>query len=103
MYSTLEPKPVTQWVDKIQEIIIKQGFFCGIECTEYFDFMYTDYKQEMIKKTMVVQGGIIKDIENTGDYEFKIRVDIDDLENEQICSEIKEQLEHLVRYNSLYN
>ena len=88
MYSTLEPKPVTQWVDKIQEIIIKQGF-CGIECTEYFDFMYTDYKQEMIKKTMVVQGGIIRDIENTGDYEFKIRVDIDDLENEQICSEIK--------------
>ena len=70
MYSTLEPKPVTQ---------------------------------EMIKKTMVVQGGIIKDIENTGDYEFKIRVDIDDLENEQICSEIKEQLEHLVRYNSVYN
>ena len=103
MYSTLEPKPVTQWVDKIQEIIIEQGFFCGIECTEYFDFMYTDYKQEMIKKTMVVQGEIIKDIENTGDYEFKIRVDIDDLENEQICSEIKEQLEHLVRYNSVYN
>ena len=91
MYSTLEPKPVTQWVDKIQEIIIEQGFFCGIECTEYFDFMYTDYKQEMIKKTMVVH------------YEFKIRVDIDDLENEQICSEIKEQLEHLVRYNSVYN
>ena len=103
MYSTLEPKPVTQWVDKIQEIIIEQGFFCGIECTEYFDFMYTDYKQEMIKKTMVVQGEIIKDIENTGDYEFKICVVFVVLENEQICSEIKEQLEHLVRYNSVYN
>lgn len=58
---------------------------------KYFAFCAKSYRE------------IIKDIENTGDYEFKIRVDIDDLENEQICSEIKEQLEHLVRYNSVYN
>lgn len=103
MYRTLEPKPVIAWMDKIEELIIEQGFFCGIECTEYFDFMYTDYKQEMIRKIMIVQGGIIKDIENTGDYKFKIRVNIDDLDNEQICSEIKEQLEYLVRYNGVYN
>ena len=102
MYSTLEAKPVIAWIDKIKELIIQQGFFCGIECTEYFDFMYTDYKQEMVKKAMIVQGGIIRDIESTGNYEFKIRVDIDDLESEQICSEIKEQLEYLVRYNSVY-
>lgn len=103
LYSTLEPKPVTDWVDKIEKLIIEQGFFCGIECTEYFDFMYTDYKQEMIQKTMIVQGGIIKDIENTGDYEFKVRVNIEDLENEQIFNEIKEQLERLVLYNSVQN
>ena len=81
LYSTLEPKPVIKWIDKIEQLLIEQGFFCGIECTEYFDFMYTDYKQEMIQKTMIVQGGIIKDIENTGEYEFKIRVNIEDLEN----------------------
>ena len=43
--------------------------------------MYTDYKQEMIKKTMVVQGGIIKDIENTGDYEFKPKSRITSTQN----------------------
>lgn len=48
-------------------------------------------------------GGIIKDIENTGDYEFKIRVNIEDFENEQIFNEIKEQLERLVLYNSVQN
>lgn len=103
LYSTLESKPVIAWVDKIEELIVEHGFFCGIECTKYFDFMYTDYKQEMIEKTMVVQGGIIRDIENTGNYEFKIRVNIDDLDNEQICSDVNEQLEYLVRYNSVYN
>lgn len=103
LYSTLEPKSVVAWVDKIKELIIEQGFFCNIECAEYFDFMYTDYKQEMIEKTMVVQGGIIKDIENTGNYEFKLRVDIDDSGNEHICSDIKEQLEYLVRFNSVHN
>lgn len=57
----------------------------------------------MIRRTMIVQGGIIKDIENTGDYEFKIRVNIEDFENEQIFNEIKEQLERLVLYNSVQN
>jgi len=103
LYSTLEPKPVTEWVDKIEELIIEQGLFCGIECTEYFDFLYTDYKQEMIQKDMIVQNGIIKDIENAGDYQFKIRVNIEDLENEQISSEMEEQLERLVRYNDIHN
>lgn len=68
LYSTLEPKPVTNWVSKIEKLITEQGLFCGIECTEHFDFMYTDYKQELIQKTMIVEGGIIKDIENTGEY-----------------------------------
>lgn len=84
-------------------MIIEQGFFCGIESTEYFDFTYTDYKQATIQKNMIVQGGIIKDIENTGNYEFKIRVNIDDLEDEQISSELNEALNNLVKYNSALN
>lgn len=52
---------------------------------------------------MIVQGGIIKDIENTGNYEFKIRVNIDDLEDEQISSELNEALNNLVKYNSALN
>ena len=100
LYSTLEPKPVIEWIKKIEKLIEETGFYCGIECTEYFDFMYTDYKQETIQKTMIVQQGIIKDIENTGDYEFKIRVNIEDLENEQIYNEITEQLDRLVQWYS---
>lgn len=103
LYSTLEPKPVTAWIDKIEEVITNEGFFCGIECTKYFDFMFADYKQEMIKKTMVLQAGIIRDIKNTGNYEFKTRVNIDDLDNEHIENEIKEQLERLMKYNSIHN
>lgn len=100
LYSTLEPKPVTEWVDKIQNLIINEGFYCGIECTKYFDFMYTDYKQEAVQKTMILRSGIISNIENTGDYEFRIRVTLDNLDDEQISDEIKRELGLLVRYNS---
>lgn len=55
--------------------------------------MYTDYKQELIQKSMIAQGEYIKDIENTDVYTFKMRVNIDDLENEQLFTEIEEQLE----------
>ena len=103
LYSTLEAKPVTKWIDKIQKIIIQQGFFCGIECTEYFDFTYKDYKQKLIQKTMIDHGGIIQDIKDTGNYEFKVQVDIEKLEDEQIFNEIKEQLERLVLYNDAKN
>ena len=103
LYSTLEAKPVTKWIDKIQKIIIQQGFFCGIECTEYFDFTYKDYKQKLIQKTMIDQGGIIQDIKDTGNYEFKVQLDIEKLEDEQIFNEIKEQLERLVLYNDAKN
>lgn len=103
LYRTLEQKPVINWINKIEKMIIEQGFFCGIESTEYFDFTYTDYKQATIQKNMIVQGSIIKDIENTGNYEFKIRVNIDDLEDEQISSELNEALNNLVKYNSALN
>ena len=103
LYSTLEPKPVTEWIDKIEEVITNEGFFCGIECTKYFDFMFADYKQEMIQKNMILQAGIIRDIENTGNYEFKTRANIDDLDNEHIENEIKEQLKRLIKYNSIHN
>lgn len=100
LYSTLETKPVTEWVDKIQNLIINEGFYCGIECTKYFDFIYTDYKQETVQKTMILRSGIINNIENTGDYEFRIRVSLDNLDDEQIADEIKRELGLLVRYNS---
>lgn len=103
LYSILEPKPIREWRDKIKNLIVNEGFFCEIECTEYFDFMYTDYKQEMIQRDMIVQGEIIKNKENTGNYEFKIRVNIDNIEDNQINNELKEQLEKLVRYNRVYD
>mgnify|MGYP000014903231 FL=1 len=98
LYRTPDPKPVVNWMDKIENLIVEQGLFCGIECTEYFDFMYTDYKQELIQKSMVAQGEYIKDIENTDVYTFKMRVNIDDLENEQLFTEIEEQLEEFRIY-----
>lgn len=59
--------------------------------------MYTDYKQ-INTKSMVAQGEYIKDIENTDVYTFKMRVNIDDLENEQLFTEIEEQLEEFRIY-----
>lgn len=103
LYSTLEPKPVVEWMDKIQKLIREQGFFYVMECTEYFDFTYIDYKQDEVERTMIVQGNVIKDIEDTGNYEFKIWVNIDDLEDAKIYSELKEQLERLVKYSSAHN
>lgn len=47
---------------------------------------------------MVAQGEYIKDIENTDVYTFKMRVNIDDLENEQLFTEIEEQLEEFRIY-----
>ena len=42
---------------------------------------------------MISQKQYIKDTENTDIYTFKMRVNIDDLENEQLFTEIEEQLE----------
>lgn len=52
---------------------------------------------------MIDHGGIIQDIKDTGNYEFKVQVDIEKLEDEQIFNEIKEQLERLVLYNDAKN
>lgn len=100
LYYNLEPKPVWKWIEKVEEVIKSQGFYCNIESAEYFDFMYTDYKQEMINKTMITHLGIICNTENNGDYEFKIFANLDDLYNEQINEELTEELKNLILYNN---
>lgn len=100
LYSTLERKPVLEWMDKIEKIIIEQGYFCGMEVGQCLDFHYKDYKQEHINKIMLFQSGMMKEMESSDKYEFKIRVNINDLEEEQISNEIIEQLGLLERYNN---
>lgn len=100
VYSNLEPKPVYDWIDKIENVIISEGYFCNIECKKQFDFYYTDYKKEDVNKTMILNAGIICEIEDNGNYEFKIAENIDELEDERINYDVKEQLELLERYNN---
>ncbi len=50
--------------------------------------------QEMIKENYGSFKGYYKDIENIGDYEFKIRVDIDDLKMNKYVVKIKEIKKH---------
>lgn len=97
LHSSLESKSVLEWIERIEGLILQEGFFCGIECTDYFDFMYKDYKLEMIQKSALLQAGVICDIERSGDYEFKIRINLNDTDAE-LSKELKDELALLVKY-----
>lgn len=99
LYSNMEPKPIINWINKIQQLINAEGYFCGIECTKYFDLIYTDYKQETIQKTMILQNRRLCDITGNDKNEFKIHVNLNNFDDTQINNDIKEQLQLLVKYS----
>lgn len=98
----LEPKNVQELIERIDSVIKNEGFYCGFECTEYFNFTYTDYKRDDIERNMFLKGGKFCDVEESENYEFLFRVNLENLENENIDSRIKQELELLEKFNKDY-
>lgn len=95
----LEPKPVIDWSDKVRNIIMDEGYSCDVEYTKYFNFTYTDYKLDEIERKMVLKGDKFCDFEESENYEFLFRVNLEDLANEDINSRIKQELDLLEKFN----
>lgn len=94
----LESKSILELEEKIENIIHTSGYFYGIDCTEYFEFSYVDYKNELINREMLMNGGLITDIENDSKPDFKIIVNLNDYNDEYIEKELKENLNLLLKY-----
>ncbi len=92
-------KPVLQWIETIENILTNEGYFSGIICTEHIDLMYKNYKQESVVRDMIVDNRILRDFSSDGEYCFKIYVNVNELNAEQLKSEIKEEVNLLLRYN----
>lgn len=92
-------KPILQWIETTKNILTNEGYFSGIICTEHIDLMYQNYKQESLSRDMVVDNGILRDFSNDGKYYFKIYVNVNELNAEQLKSDIKEEVNLLLRYN----
>lgn len=98
--SNLEPKPITQWVEKIDSILKEEGFSCSFECTNCFYFTYKDYKQEEIRRTMFLHGGKFYDVDDSESYKFIFRTSLNDLENENIDKILMDEFKLLLMYKN---
>lgn len=96
----LTSRPILQWSEIIENIVTEEGYFCGIVCTEHLNIIYQNYKQELINRDMFVENGIVRDFYRDDEYRFKIYTNVNDLEEEQLKTDIKKQLELLQRYNN---
>lgn len=94
----MEAKSILELEEKIENIIHTSGYFYGIDCTEYFEFSYVDYKNELINREMIMNGGLITDIEKDSKPNFKIIVNLNDYNDEYIEKELKENLNLLLNY-----
>lgn len=100
--SSLDPKPITEWADKIDSILRNKGFTCSFECTTCFYFTYKDYKQEEIQRNMFLRGGEFYDVDDSERNDFIVRVGLNDLENKNIDKILMDEFE-LLEMNKNYH
>lgn len=95
----LASKSILQWIETIENILTNEGYFYGINCTEHIELMYQNYKQELSIRDMIVDNGIIRDFNSSEEYCFKMYVNVNELNAEQLKEDIKKEVNLLLRYN----
>lgn len=93
-------RPILHWTEIVENIITAEGYFCGVSCTEHLDITYQNYKQEQIIRDMIVENGIIHDFVRDNEFSFKIYTNINDLEGEELKTDIIDGIESLQYYNN---
>lgn len=97
--SVSNSKLVLQWIETLKNILINEGYFYGIICTEHIDLMYQNYKQESLTKDMVVDNEILRDFDSNNEYYFKKYVNVNELDAEQLKEDIKQEINLLLQYH----
>ena len=95
----LSSKPILQWIEEIQSSLTNEGYFSGIICTEHIDLTYQNYKQDLLVRDMIVDKGVILDFGSDEQYYFKMYVNINELDIEQLEADILKEASLLKRYN----
>lgn len=98
--SPAKVRPVLQWSERIESIIREEGCFCGVIYTEHLDIQYQDYKQDFVIRDMVAENGLIRDFVYNSEYSFKLYVNVNNIEDDQIGTDLKREIELLKRYNT---